>query len=683
MKKESKNLKPLPEEQKKGKGYTPEGEEYKVWKQYSRRKKEMMDSRKNVHGINLDEQMRRWDRNYFNREADIPASELDPDQKPLSINNAFGKVQAALSIMIDRNPDIILDEKLKKYSANRELIRSLAKSSWKKTNSLGQFKLSIFNAAKRGWFAGRTFNRRIITKARFAEGIDEKTGKMIYEEKMIEKMDDIAYLNLDNRNVWIDEQARPEDFYSARDAMHREIWYIDDLKQMFPEKDFPNMKFVESGGNVLETVEGDQQSNQENTTSQAREKKQGMTEVFFYENQMDDWFIIEMNGVMVVWEPLPQDHKRLSYIWGYWNLRSAETIYGIGIIEEMERDETLIDRILNMSLRQLLLSINPPGFYTGTEDLENENIKIKPGVFRRTLDPKNVQWLTVPEMKKTGLEVIQWLEQKEEQKTGITKRLEGEEDKGGDTAFEIGVSREASLKRLRLPLKSFQYALSWEMANRIDLIKQTYSDFQVEHLADEEEIMNYLEEVQADPDFYFIENEGEAGKEKFYIRKFREQNLELDQDDKGNFIESDKKKFFKVKPQYLSWEGDVIVDMYSMLVQSEELEKADTLRMANLLVPMFQLPPDIALKPSKQLLISFNKDPKKWFPQTWIDQMEGKQQPQQKMEMPPDVQAMMDRNKGMMERNKGMQKNSPETIVPENQLEGKAETTDMPQLMTH
>lgn len=669
------NLIPLKEDSKIKVGYNPIGDERKVFDQFLSRKKELLNSRKNVHGQNLDEMMRRYDRNYFNREADIPAVELDPDQKPISINNVFGKVQAALSILIDRNPKIILEESLKKYSANRELIRALAESSWKKTNSLGQFKLSIFNAAKRGWLAGRTLNRVLQHEARFAKSMDDQ-GRIAYEKRMITKLDDVAYMNLDNHNVWFDEQARPEDMFSMRDAMHREIWHIDDVKRVFPIEQFPNMEFVIEGGDVQETVEGDIQKG-ENQASQARELKKGMTELFFYENQFEDRFIIEIHGAMVVWEPLPQNHKRLSYITAHWNLRSAETIYGIGIVEEMERDETLIDRILNMTMRQLLLSINPPGFYTGPEDLENENIKIEPGVFRKTLDPKNIQWLQVPpaDLQKTLQVAIPWLESKEEQKTGITKRLEGEEQiKSNDTAFEIGVSREASLKRLRLPLKSFQYALSWEFQNRVDLIKQTYSDFQVEHLANEEDIMNYLEEVGADPDFYSIEHEGVAGQEKFFVKKFREINLFVDQDDKGQFVESDKKKFFKIKPEHLSWEGDVTVDVNSMLVQSEELERADTLRMTNLLVPLFMQPIELALKPAKQLLLSFNKDPQKWFPQVWLDALEGKKE-KPPVEVPSDIQAMLERSKGMSPKGEG-QIMETETVVPQRQLEKKPSLGD-------
>ena len=126
------------------------------------------------------------------------------------------------------------------------------------------------------------------------------------------------------------------------------------------------------------------------------------------------------------------------------------------IIEEMEKDEKLIDRLLNLTLRQLLLCIAPGGFYAGTEDFENENIKIKAGVLRRTLNPGDINWLQIPPPNGKGMDMVQWLEGKEEQKTGITKTVEGDiaNIPASEKAFALGISREAGLKRLSLPLKS-------------------------------------------------------------------------------------------------------------------------------------------------------------------------------------------------------------------------------------
>lgn len=621
-----KNVKPLVEADKNAKAYSPTGDELKVRNQFLFRKSELLESRSNVHGEDIDSTMRRMDKQYFNRNADIPASELDPDQSPIALNNAFGKVQTALGILIDRNPEISLEETNPKYSANRELIKGLAMSSWRNTNSLGQLKLSIFNSAKRGWFCGRTYYRSLKHDARFLDTINDK-GEKAYSTKEITKVDDIQYMNLNNYNVWLDEQTVPEDFYSTRDWMWREVLHIDDLKKMFPVNEYPNMAFVIAGGDTQETIDGSSDKKQTadvTTSNESKSTKQGMTEVFYYENQYDDWFIVEINGVMVVWEPLPQDSKRLSCTYGTWSLRSSETIYGIGVVEAMERDESYIDRILNMDMRQLLMTISPPGFYTGTEDPEDENLKYKPGVLRRTLDPKNITFLEIPEGNQRGLEKIAWLEQKEDQRTGVTKTLEGEVAASGTTtAFETGVNREAGLKRLRLPLKSIQYALDWEFRNRIDLIKQTYTDFKVEQMTDPEDIMNYLEEVGADPDYYHIENEGQAGKEVFFANQFRDVQINAEQDEQGNFVETEDKKFFKIKPSMLHFEGDVVVDVNSILVQSEELEKADVTRMANIIIPMVaEGDPAKIGRPLKQLILANNKDPKKWLPDEWLQVMD-------------------------------------------------------------
>jgi len=676
------NLKPLDDKPKVVKGYFPLGDELKVYEQYKRRKQELLNSRKNIYGLNIDDMMRRMDQQYFNRNADIPASELDPDQTPIAVNNGYGKVLTALSILIDRNPEITLEEKNPKYSANRELIKGLAQSSWRNTNSLGQLKLSIFNCAKRGWFVGRTFHRCLKHDARFLERIekDEKTGKetKIYETKEITKVDDIAYMNINNYNAWLDEQTVPEDFYSTRDWMWREVWYIDDIKAAFPEDEFPNMKYVKAGGDTRETIEGssDQGSSFSNSANEAKETKKGMTEIFFYENQYDDWFIVEINGVMVVWEPLPQNSKRLSCTYGYWSLRGAETIYGIGVMEAIERDESLLDRIQNMTMRQLLLTISPPGFYTGQEEMEDENLKYKAGVLRRILDPKSITWLQIPEGNKDGPGWIDRIENKEDQRTGVTKTLEGDTSDKNATAFETGINREAGLKRLRLPLKSIQYALDWEFRNRIDLIKQVYTDFQVEHLADPEDVMNYLEEVGADPDYFFIENEGKPGEEEFFAKQYREEQLNVEQDEKGNFVETEHKKFFKIKPSFLSFEGDVIVDANSILIQSEELEKADTLRMANILIPLIQEgDPTMVGRPVKQILLAFNKDPRKWLPDEWLNQINQAGKLGAEKEKKPREMGMSQENMGEgampTEAAKAGRLETPESVVPQAELEGK------------
>lgn len=616
-----KNLKPKGEVKTEDVGYNPSGNERMVWEQYSDRKAELLASRNDVHGEDLDQRMIDMDKLYFNRDAMIAASKLDINQSPVAINNAFGKVQTALGVIIDRDPDIELEAGSQLYVANTELMRALSKKSWQRTDSLEQFKLLVFNTAKRGWGIGRTYNKVVSHTARVNTGTDnDKT----FEETTITKLDDVAYETLDNHNAWVDRAAKPYDMYSIRDWMYRKVWHIDDVRRMFPENEYPNMKFVSGSDNVPEKPDDSGNtttSNNNNAATSSNDPKKNQVELLFYENQYDDWFIVEINGVMVVWEPLPQNHKRLSLVLTQWALRSAETIYGIGIIEAMERNEEIIDRILNMNLRQLVMSINPPGFYQGTDNLEDEDIEYEAGTLKKTINPSDIKFLQVPPMKREGFEVMDFFDGKNDETTGVSKNIEGFGK--SNTAFEAGTNREASLRRLRIPIKSLQYALTWETQNRIDLIRQIYSIPTVKRIVDKELIQAYLLEVNKDREFYFIENEGEAGEEQFFANEFRELNLNVDQDDTGNFIEADSPKFFKISPKALAWEGDIHVKMDSILMQSKELEKADTIQMANIVIPMIQTNDAASnLKPAREVLLAFGKDPRRWFPDEWITQMD-------------------------------------------------------------
>lgn len=613
-------------ESSKRQGWNPQDEELKVWAQFRLRKEALKQSRYNVYGLNIDAEMRRWDKKYFRRMADIPASELDANQRPLAINQAFGKVQTALGILIDADPTYIMESDNPKYDKTKYLLKALAEKSWRNTNSLGQFKLSVFNSARRGWFVGRTFNRRLYHDARFLSSVDSK-GRRAYETRLVTKLDDIAYMNISNYNAWLDEQTRPEDFFSTRDWMWREVMYIDDLRRMFPESEFPNMKYVHPGGDTRENTQGVFTRNAANnkTGISPLANKRGMTEVYFYENWPADQFIIEMNNVMVVAEPLPQNNKRLSCSYGQWHFRGDDTIYGMGIIEEMENNEELADRIINMDMRQLLATIAPMGFYSGTEDMEDENIRVQPGVLRRTMNPKDVNWLQIPQGNTAGLDRVAWLTEKQNSNTGITPIIEGgiPDPTGQVTAFQVGVQRESALKRLSLPLKSLQYALKNEFDNRIALIQQVYSDYEVKHLESEDEIFNYLDEVNQDPEFFFVENEG-SPQEKFFAVKYRMANLNVEKTDEGTYIESENSKFFAVKPEMLAFSGFTSVDETSLLTSSKALDQADTLRLTNLIVPMLAGPMQANAKPAKQLIVSFDRQPKDWLPQPWMDFLNGK-----------------------------------------------------------
>ena len=59
------------------------------------------------------------------------------------------------------------------------------------------------------------------------------------------------------------------------------------------------------------------------------------------------------------------------------------------------------------------------------------------------------------------------------------------------------------------------------------MIRQVYSQFKVEHLVGEDKIQAYLDQVEADPSFYFIQNEGDPNKEQFFTKSYRQVKLQI------------------------------------------------------------------------------------------------------------------------------------------------------------
>ena len=91
------NLNPLPEEKVRDNAYSPTDVEKKVYDQYPRRKGKLQSSRSTASGLNLDTQMRRRDKNYFNREADIPQRNLTSTRTDLHQPRVH-EIQTALGI---------------------------------------------------------------------------------------------------------------------------------------------------------------------------------------------------------------------------------------------------------------------------------------------------------------------------------------------------------------------------------------------------------------------------------------------------------------------------------------------------------------------------------------------------------------------------------------------------------
>lgn len=588
--------------------------------------------RKNHYGVNLDKIWAEADRDYIPHRLKTTSKKVIVEdetkgwrgsvmrlgssnwQSDISLSNPFVKIQIALSILVDQNPSGVFTPASKKYQATTALIKQLYERSWEIAGSKSQLKLFIFNLAKYGWACARTYPLRITNKIKVLQEYNqENPQESKYVEKEVVEYNDIMRENLDPRNTWIDDMARPNNVLSIRDWCWRKVYDISVLEKEIGN--YPFWKYVSPGGTTTETID------QLVGGTRKEFQNRNLVEVYFYENLDLDIFLClvgGVNGVPVVFDPLPisdsNGNKSLSLWQTYWNLRHAESPYGIGIYEAIRYDQAMLDRIRNMTIDQLALSIYKMFFYQGTQSLtETGDITITPGVGKQVLDPKNINWLEVPPPGNQAWQGIEVLKKDIDETSGIGDPLMGVIT--GKTAFEIAQAKESALKRLKDPLQNILEALNQEGYITVSLMDLLYSIPEVYKITDNNLIEEYLKEIESDPDLYERDENG-----NFFAKIYREFPLNLDKDEQGNLIETESTRFFRVKPKFLKWDGIIRIKAQSILTPSKQIEKALDLEMYNILIPLLAQPPEIYSKIAKSIVKLYDKDPKDILPDIWLKQ---------------------------------------------------------------
>lgn len=537
-------------------------------------------------------------------------------QTDIANANPFIKLNIALSILIDRNPKGVLTALGKKYENTSLLMSQLYQRSWEVAKSKQQLKLFILNLMKYGWACGRTFPYKLTRKTeQLTQYNADKPDESIYETKESVVYNDIMRENLDPWNTWIDDMAKPNNPFSIRDWTWRKIYDRDSFDEEFSK--YSLHKYVKEGGVTSEKISGKIQK-------QYKEKK--LIEVKFYENIQKDLFMVIANGVPIVIEPLPisdgEGNKKLSLWQGYWTLRHTQSPYGIGLYEAMRYENAFLDRIRNMTLDQLVLMIYKMFFFQGTQALtETGDIEIRPGVGKQVLDPKNIKFLEIPGPGAEAWKGVEMAQRAVDESSGITPPLAGEIT--GKTAFEVAQAKEAALGRLKFPLDNICDALEQEGYITLSLIQLLYSIPETIKISDQELIEKYIQEIQGNPELFERKLNKETGQEDFYAKLYREFPLNLEEDKSGNLIETEKTRFFRIKPQFLQWEGIINIDPQSILTSSKQLEKILGMEMYNVLIPLIVQPPELYSKIAKNIIKLYDKDPKDILPDMWLQEQPG------------------------------------------------------------
>jgi len=547
-----------------------------------------------------------WERNFRANKRMLQSSDWQSDNADLTV---FQKVHIALSVLGDQNPRA-------SFKTNRRDFKALAPFrsavyNWSLNQEDFKFKLKRFihNQAKYGVAFACT---KPLIKNRDVDdlvAIDEK-GNETYETRRTQDFKGPWFKPLRNWQVYWDDAAEVYDRFSMRDWAYYEQYSKSQLKVLYPALDLTKL----SGESTQE------EDGKEN-------KRKDLYKLFYYEDYVNDLMCLISNDKVLDAFPLPNDQHRLTLNYGAWFLRDDVRIDGIGIPEVLAQDQNLYNKINNMTVDQLVLSIYKTYFYDGTNE-EDGVLTLQPGRGQQVLDPQKMRWLEVPT---NNVEANQKLTKLQESMDANTfNKTLGGEALTGKTAYEVEQIKNSSLRRLASPMDGLKYALTTDAHNRMDILHSILKNSEVETITDPIRVEAALAVYKNNPEIFKWDEENAV----VYRYKYPEVRLPLQK--KGTeFVKSRDDNFFLLTPEGVRNEGDIEIDVRDTLLPSVELEKTQLLELSNMLIPLLAGDPATNKKPAMMLLDKANQDPNDWLPDAWLSEQPTPVVPPPEL-MPPD-----------------------------------------------
>jgi hypothetical protein len=372
----------------------------------------------------------------------------------------------------------------------------------------------------------------------------------------------------------------------------------------------------------------------------------------------------------------------LSYWDAQWTLRDPRTRIGIGLYELIKNDKVLYDRFDNMTMDQLVMAVYKMLFYSGPNTPGDSTIRIEPGVAKQKLPGTTIDIIDVP-FEPEAWKGLEFRKQRIDDNTGITPTLEGEVT--GKTLGEVLHAKDSALKRMNIPLANIASAIEKEAYITLSWANQIYSLPEVMKFATLEQLREFMEERQQQPEQTTFNPDGSA--EADFSRNL---DLSLEEDREGELIESPEERFFTIgqdiEKKIIKWKGRITVKVMSIVSPSQELERQRKLELYNLVTPivqaitqamaagMFQVAVDMA-RPVIQILEIQDEKAENWLPLDVIKMLENPEmiselmkQSQSQQQQGAGQPMFIDPNAEEKQTSPSQQKNSIKPVTPRNTI---------------
>ncbi len=285
------------------------------------------------------------------------------------------------------------------------------------------------------------------------------------------------------------------------------------------------------------------------------------------------------------------------------------------------------------------------GFHTGTQqNVGDGKIEIVPGQSRQvttgTGSAKDAfSWMEIPGPGEGAWKGMQALSAMMDDDSGISPALEGEIT--GKTLGEILHAKDASLKRLKVPVENIVWEIEQDAYLTLSWMGQLYTIPDIKEFSTIQEMMEYEKEEQVTHHgpLFGTNQTDENGKPEidentgqkklgapYRAQYFPQLALHLEDQD-GKMVQGKDSKFFQIGkdilPGQMKWKGLFKVIPRSIIDTNQDLMKAMHMEIFNMVIPLLQMPPEIAARPVAQILKDNELDPDDWLPDAWTDYLKN------------------------------------------------------------
>ena len=411
--------------------YTPTNKEQEKIKLVTERLEKMKRKRRDYE--------KDWNEADKQRQMHRETRPKDDWRSNLKLPDTFSIIETAKAEMVSQSPGITYRPRETGDVLRAEKLNKIFEYTWEKGNGDLELIKFIDDALTYGVAIGEEYWRQDLVEEKSIEEFDmekfqpktwKKNDKIIYE--------DVYFESLPIWSFYWDPMA--DDLEHAKDCAKVLTYTKDDFLKKF--KKYPNSKKVAGGTSIYRPEWFKPTGNLDDHE----------VEVVFYYNKSDDLYLILANGILLTQSenPIPYKHKDFPFVKAV-DILLPHSFVGMGEPKIMKCLQEERDILRNMRLDATHLNIQTQYIVDDRLELDDEDLIAKPhGIIRGPVD--SIKPIDKIPVFAESYKEEEFINDDMIKATGIDIRMQSLPG-GGDTATEVAILKESSLKRIRLKLK--------------------------------------------------------------------------------------------------------------------------------------------------------------------------------------------------------------------------------------